>query len=131
MSIQVVRNIIRVFDLNGLENLNQVTKMFYWFHICQSNTAWKLSKYGGFSGPCFPVFGLNTEIYSINLRIQSEYREIRTGKTPYLYTFRDAGNEGFSANLLSKSRNSLNYTNAMIKRHWSSVCRNMKNLRWY
>ena len=30
------------------------------------------------SGPHFPVFGLNAEIYGINLRIQSEYRKIRT-----------------------------------------------------
>ena len=30
------------------------------------------------SGPYFPVFGLNTEIYSVNLCIQSEYRKIRT-----------------------------------------------------
>ena len=28
--------------------------------------------------PYFPVFGLNTEIYEVNLRIQSEYRKIRT-----------------------------------------------------
>ena len=28
-----------------------------------------------FSGPYFPEFGLNTEIYSVNLRIQSEYRK--------------------------------------------------------
>ena len=39
------------------------------------NTAWKVSKYGVISGLYFPVFGLNTEIY---LRIQSEYRKIRT-----------------------------------------------------
>ena len=30
--------------------------------IRHSFTAWKLSKYGVFSGLCFPVFGLNTEI---------------------------------------------------------------------
>ena len=29
---------------------------------------WKVSKYGVFSGPYFPVFRLNTEIYSTNLR---------------------------------------------------------------
>ena len=46
-------------------------------HI-EINTAWKVFKYGVISGPYFPVFGLNTEIYSINLRIQSEYRKIRT-----------------------------------------------------
>ena len=34
-----------------------------------TNTAWKVSKYGVFSGPYFPVFGLNTEIYFVNLRI--------------------------------------------------------------
>ena len=31
-------------------------------------TAWKMSKDGVFSGPYFPVFGLNTEIYGVNLR---------------------------------------------------------------
>ena len=33
-----------------------------------------------FSGPYFPVFGLNTEIYSANICIQSEYRKIRVTK---------------------------------------------------
>ena len=37
-----------------------------------------MSKYGVISGPYFPVFGLNTEIYFVNFRIQSEYRKIRT-----------------------------------------------------
>ena len=45
-----------------------------------ADTAWKVSKYRVFSGPYFPVFGLNTEIYSVILRIQSEYRKIRTRK---------------------------------------------------
>ena len=44
------------------------------------STAWKVSKYGVFSGSDFPVFGLNTEIYCVNRRIQSEYRKIRTRK---------------------------------------------------
>ena len=44
------------------------------------STAWKVSKYGVFSGPYFPVFGLNTEIYFVFLRIQCEYRKIRTRK---------------------------------------------------
>ena len=43
-------------------------------------TAWKVSKYGVFSGLYFPVCELNTEIYSVNLRIQSENRKIRTRK---------------------------------------------------
>ena len=50
--------------------------------ICRSNvtllyTARKVSKFGVISGPYFPVFGLNTEIYGVNLRIQPEYRKIR------------------------------------------------------
>ena len=39
-----------------------------------------MSKRGVFSGPYFPIFGLNTEIYRVNLRIQSEYRKIRIRK---------------------------------------------------
>ena len=42
-----------------------------WLRSC---TAWKVSKYRVISGPYFPVFELSTE----NLRIQSEYRKIRT-----------------------------------------------------
>ena len=41
---------------------------------------WNVSKYGVFFGPYFPAFRLNTEIYGIDLRIQSEYREVRTRK---------------------------------------------------
>ena len=43
-----------------------------------SCTAWKASRYGVISGPYFPAFGMNTEIYFVNLLIQSEYRKIRT-----------------------------------------------------
>ena len=40
-----------------------------------SITAWKVSKYGVISGPYFPVFGLNTEIYikfPYSVRIQKK-----------------------------------------------------------
>ena len=47
--------------------------------VCVS-TAWKLYKYGVFSGPYFTVFWLNTEIYRLNLRIQSKYGKIQTRK---------------------------------------------------
>ena len=50
-------------------------------------TGWKVSKYGVISGPYFPAFGLNTEIYGVNLRIQSEYRKDGPEITPYLDTF--------------------------------------------
>ena len=36
------------------------------------STEGKVFKYRVISGPCFPVFGLNTEIYGVDLRIQSE-----------------------------------------------------------
>ena len=54
------------------------------FKFC---TAWKVSKCGVFSGPYFRIFWLNTEIYSVNLRIQSEYRKIRTRNNPVLGHF--------------------------------------------
>ena len=39
------------------------------------------------SGPYFPAFGLNTERYSVSLRIQSECGKIRTRITPNRDTF--------------------------------------------
>ena len=36
-----------------------------------------MSKYGVIFGPHFPEFGLNAEIYGVDLRIQSEYMKIR------------------------------------------------------
>ena len=41
-------------------------------------------KYRVFSGPYFALFGLNTTIYSVNLRTQSKYGEIRTINNPQL-----------------------------------------------
>ena len=46
-----------------------------------------MSKYGVFSGPYFPMFGLNTERYSVSLHIQSECGKIRTRITPNTDTF--------------------------------------------
>ena len=63
-----------------------MTGYIYFASFVSKHTAWKVSKYGVFSGLYFPIFGLNTEIYSVNLRIQSKYRKIRTRKTS---VFRD------------------------------------------
>ena len=46
----------------------------------QITTAWKVSKYGVFSGPHFPAFRLNTEKYEVSFRIQSECGKIWTTK---------------------------------------------------
>ena len=43
----------------------------------------KVSKYGNFFSPYFPVLGLNTEIYGVNLRIQFDYRKIRKKKSVF------------------------------------------------
>ena len=40
-----------------------------------------MSKYGVFPGPYFVVFVLNTEIYEVNLRIQSKYGKMRIRKS--------------------------------------------------
>ena len=46
----------------------------YW-----QNIYWvKSAQIQSYSGPYFPVFGLNTAIYSVNIRLQTEYRKIRT-----------------------------------------------------
>ena len=64
------------------------------FYFCLSKTKgyWeskrsKMSKHGVFSGLYFPVFGMNTEICGVNLRIQSEYRKIRTRKNSVFEQF--------------------------------------------
>ena len=49
------------------------------FDFYYLTTVQKVSKYGVFSGPSFPVFGLNTEI-------QSKYRKLRTRKKLRIWT---------------------------------------------
>ena len=51
------------------------------------NSTWKVSKYGVFPGPYFPVFALITGIYSVNLPISANIRKYGPEKTPYLVTF--------------------------------------------
>ena len=46
-----------------------------------------MSKYGVFSGPYFPAYRLSTEIFFVNLRIQSECEKYGPEKTPHLDTF--------------------------------------------
>ena len=45
-----------------------------------TDSAWKVSKYGVFSGPYFPTFGLNRGRCFVSFRIQSECRKILTRK---------------------------------------------------
>ena len=55
--------------------------------IKDPHCAWKVSKYGVISGPYFPVFGLTFPIYTLNLRIQSEYRKSWTGNNSAVWIF--------------------------------------------
>ena len=63
----------------------RISKSIIWIEY--QSTAWKVSKYGVCSGPYFPVFGLNTEIYEVNFRIQSEYGKMRTRKNSVFWHF--------------------------------------------
>ena len=47
----------------------------------------KSARIWSFSGPYFPTFGVNKEIYSVSFRIQSEYGKIRIRKIPNTDTF--------------------------------------------
>ena len=52
-----------------------------------------------YSGPYFPAFRLNTERYSVSLRIQSKYGKIRTRITPNTDAFYAVVSSNFKENL--------------------------------
>ena len=65
-------------------------KAGWWLLNLKSVTSLLYKKYPNtdfFSGLYFHVFGLNTEIYSVTLRIQSKYGKIRTRKNSVLGLF--------------------------------------------
>ena len=62
-----------------------------------------------FPGPHFPVFGLNTDIYSVNIRIQSKYRKIRTRKNSVFARFSRSDSERESLEI--HTHNATNETN--------------------
>ena len=58
-----------------------------WWKVCEQDfnfhlnrTAPKMSEYRVFYGLCFPLFGLNTEIYRVNFRVQSKCGKVQTRK---------------------------------------------------
>ena len=73
------------FLWDSLRHLTYLIKLI-WF-LCKQKSGgkmyivWKVSKYGVFSGPYFPAFGLR---YKVSLRIQSEFGKIRTRKNSVL-----------------------------------------------
>ena len=62
--------------IKGLSKRRSLTQVSF----KRGATARKVSKWGVFSGPYFPVFELDTENYGGNLRIQSEYKKIQARK---------------------------------------------------
>ena len=69
----VIQNLLYCFFKRTFINNHRVT-----IRVRDPFTAWNVSKYRVISGPYFPVFGLNTEIYEVSLYIQSGYRKIWT-----------------------------------------------------
>ena len=59
------------------------TVLSYLFLTVEEEIVWKVAKYGVISIRIF-LFGLNTDIYGVNLRIKSKYRKIRT-KNNYVF----------------------------------------------
>ena len=66
--------------------------MFCWKYdkVFQSSSLCESARIQGFWCPYFPKFRLNTEIYSINLRIQTKSGKMRTRKTPNMDTWKTA-----------------------------------------
>ena len=120
-SYQQVKNsssLISFVILTGKRSCRRV--QFQKTFLC--STAWKSSKWGVFSGPYFPVFGLNTEMCGVNHRIQSEWRKKGPEKTPYLETFHSVF-ISFTKWLVFTSK-----TSSPIFQMTSGYCRNLEYL---
>ena len=59
--------------------------------LSEAGTLREVSKYGVFSGSYFPAFGLNTERYSVSLRVQFKRGRIRTRKNSVFGHFSSSG----------------------------------------
>ena len=90
--------------------------------IYMTDIAWKVSIYGVFCGLYFPMFGLNKEIYSVNLRIQSEYKKIRTRKNFIFGYFwcnvRIAKIHEVKVDMLGQK----SWTSQRSLKHWTIIC---------
>ena len=75
-----------------------------WSPFLPSYSLRRMCKYGVISGPYFLVFRLNMEIYSVNLRIQSECRKIQTRKNFVFGHFSRSGYWQTECLYISKTR---------------------------
>ena len=78
-------NINRIFKTLSIKNSAESVWSVCWT-LCE-----KCPNKEFFCGPYFPVFGLNTEIYEVNLHIQSEHGKIRTRKNSVFGHFSHSG----------------------------------------
>ena len=63
-----------------------------------------MSKYGVFSGPYFSIFGLNMNIYSVNLHIQTENGKILSKKICVFRHFSHSDDVSVESNLQTTLR---------------------------
>ena len=70
--------------------------------ISSKNHSVKSVRIRSYSGPHFPTFGLNTERYSVSLRIQSKCGKMRTRITPNTDTFHAVNNRRYSEKVLKQ-----------------------------
>ena len=88
------------------------------FSITFHRIAWKVSKYGVFCRPYFPVFGLNTEIYELNPE-----------EISYLNTFHTARAEetiSLLFNPIKPGKSFLPAANLNLNHFWMTGCMNLK-----
>ena len=67
-------------NFSGQKNVVKNAVIINLLNANVATTVQNVSKYGVFSGPYFPAFGLNTERHEVSLRIQSECGKIQTRK---------------------------------------------------
>ena len=80
-----------------------------------------MSKYGVVSGPYFRVFVLNTEIYEANLRIQPEYRKIRTKNNSVFGHFSRSGTENEYSKFATKKWYAIDSESKGVYSHENSI----------
>ena len=103
---------LELFSLAIIYNFS-TAKVFLLKYI--NKTAWKVSKYGVFSGSYFPLFRANTEIYSVN---RSDYGKIRTTK--------NSVSEHCSNSVRFKVK-TFHVTNKQVGKNVSSSCSYLEN----
>ena len=81
-------NYYKAGQSNNHFHYNNFVRVTYGFNFEPLRfTAWKVSKYGVFSGLCFAAFGLNSERYSVYLSVFSPNAGNTDQKKLHIWTF--------------------------------------------